>query len=146
MTIARQLILEYQNKMNNRITNDFVLKKTNNSYMFMDKKETVSKLKYYDYGIKDFDWVLICDIDTKSDYRNMGLASKLIDEVYKDITKDNPNKGIYLFVRIDNYTAIKLYKKLKFKTIKKYTLKDGDYFIMAKGNADVSQFNNMNFA
>lgn len=143
MTISRQLILEYQNNIKN--SNNFVLKKTSNSYMFMNKKETVSKLKYYDYNIEDFDWILICDVETKSNYRNMGLASKLIDEVYRDITKNNPNKGIYLFVKCDNDIAIKLYKKLRFKTIKKYTLKDGEYFIMAKGNADIKQFDNMNF-
>lgn len=47
-------------------------------------------------------------------------------------------KGLYMFVRDTNKDAINLYKKLGFSSVKKYTLKDGEYVIMAKGNADKS--------
>lgn len=51
-----------------------------------------------------------------------------------------------MFVRDTNKDAINLYKKLGFSSVKKYTLKDGEYVIMAKGNADKSQLLNMNFS
>lgn len=122
---------------------DFI--KTAHAYKFKNKKGTVvSKLNFYDYKIKDFDWVLIANVETKQSHRGKGLASKLINELYADISKNN--KGVYLFVKHDNTIAISLYKKLKFDTIKKYTLKDGEYIIMGKGSADKKQFNGRNFS
>lgn len=120
--------------------------KNKDSYTIKNaNNEIISKLNYYDYKIKNFDWVLLANLETKPEYRGNGLATKLINALYNDITK-NTNKGIYLFVRTNNKTAISLYNKLNFKVVKKYTLKDGEYIIMAKGTADISQFNNMNFS
>lgn len=120
--------------------------KNKDSYTIKNaNNEIISKLNYYDYKIKNFDWVLLANLETEPEYRGNGLATKLINALYNDITK-NTNKGIYLFVRTNNKTAISLYNKLNFKVVKKYTLKDGEYIIMAKGTADISQFNNMNFS
>lgn len=120
--------------------------KNKDSYMIKNtNNKIISKLNYYDYKIKNFDWVLLANLETEPEYRGNGLATKLINALYNDITK-NTNKGIYLFVRTNNKTAISLYNKLNFKVVKKYTLKDGEYIIMAKGTADISQFNNMNFS
>lgn len=122
------------------------INKTRNSYMIKDNKGLIiSKLNYYEYKIKNFDWILIANLYTKPEYRGNGLATKLINELYNDITK-NTNKGLYLFVKSDNRVAIELYTKLNFKKIRNYTLKDGEYIIMAKGNANVSQLNKMNFS
>lgn len=133
------------NEAGNNI-NDLSLEKDDNSYMFRDKNGIIaSKLKYYDYNIKNFDWVLIADVVTKPSYRRMGLASKLLKEAYADITK-NSNKGVYLFVKYDNHAAINLYKKLGFRVIKYYGSGDKKYIIMGKGNADINQFKDMNFA
>lgn len=127
------------------VTNKPIIK-TKNTYMIKNDKGTIiSKLSYYEYKVKNFDWILMSDLDTKPDYRGKGLATKLINELYSDISK-NTNKGLYLFVKSDNHVAIKLYTKLNFKKVKNYTLKDGEYIIMAKGNADMSQFDKMNFS
>ena len=127
------------------VTNKPIIK-TKNTYMIKNDKGTIiSKLNYYEYKVKNFDWILMADLDTKPDYRGKGLATKLINELYNDITK-NTNKGLYMFVKSDNRTAIRLYTKLNFKKVKNYTLEDGEYIIMAKGNADMSQFDKMNFS
>lgn len=122
-----------------------VIIKKGHRYAFKDNDgNIISKLDQYDYNVKNFDWVLMANVETKPEYRGQGLASKLINELCADVSKTN--KGVYLLVRPDNKNAISLYKKLKFKTIKTYKLKDGEYIIMAKGNADTNQFTNMNFS
>lgn len=127
------------------VTNKPIIK-TKNTYMIKNDKGTIiSKLSYYEYKVKNFDWILMANLGTNPEYRGRGLATKLINELYSDITK-NTNKGLYLFVKSDNRTAIRLYTKLNFKKVKNYTLKDGEYIIMAKGNADMSQFDKMNFS
>lgn len=131
---------------NNRTDVKNEIEKTKNKYVIKnDKGDVISKLGYYRYNVKNFDWILIADVETKPEYRGKGLASKLINTLYSDITKEDPGKGLYLFVRTDNDVAIKLYKKLNFKTVKKYKLDDGWYYIMCKGKADISQFDNMKF-
>lgn len=120
--------------------------KSKNSYVILDdNKRLASKLNYYEYDIQNFDWILVSDLDTKPKYQRMGLGSKLLDELYKDISKSK-NKGLYMFVKSNNSAAIRLYKKLGFKKIKDYKLKDGNYVIMAKGNQDIGQFDDMNFS
>lgn len=119
--------------------------KTDKSYMIKTKNgDIVSKLNFYEYKINNFDWILMADLDTEPKHRRKGLASKLINELYSDVSKKK--KGLYMFVRDTNTDAINLYKKLGFSFVKKYTLKDGEYVIMAKGNADKSQLLNMNFS
>lgn len=116
-------------------------------YIIRDNNgKIISELKYYDYNIKNFDWVLLSDVKTDKMYRGKGLATKLINKMYSDINKPNPKKGVYLFVKENNINAISLYKKLGFKFIKEYTLKDGNYLIMAKGNGDIKQIENMKFS
>lgn len=128
-------------------TTTYDIEKTKDTYMIKNEKgQVISKIKYFDYKMKNFNWVLITDVDTNPSYRKQGLASRLLNEVYKDVRKESNNtKGIYVFVKQDNTNAINLYKKLKFSIIKEYKLSDGDYFIMAKGSADKRQFDNMNF-
>lgn len=125
---------------------DYFIVKNNKTYSIKTNDGiTTSKLNYYDYSKESFDWILIADVETKKEYRGKGYASTLINEIYKDVTRRTPNKGIYLFVKSDNYGAIEFYKKNKFKFVKKYELKDGLYDIMCKGNADIHQFGNMKF-
>jgi predicted GNAT family acetyltransferase len=117
--------------------------KTKERYEIKDNEDSiVAKLNYYDYKLKKFDWILVANVQTSKKYRRQGFASTLLKELYKDIPKD---KGLYLFVKKNNYKAINLYKKLGFKHIRDYRLKDGEYLIMAKGNALISQFDKMNF-
>lgn len=131
------------------LNHGFKLEKLNDTYRIKNSDgKIVSSLKYYDYNIKNFDWVLIADVDTDENYRRQGLAKRLINELYKDIQKKfKGSKGLYLFVKPNNDPAIALYKNLKFQEIKHYKLKDGDYIIMAKGNTSkFNQFDNMNFS
>lgn len=128
----------YQDKKINKEKN-----KDRTNYNIKDSNGSIlSELNVYDFNIKNFDWSLLADVVTQSDHRGKGLATRLINKAYGDINKD---KGMYLFVKNDNKNAIKLYEKLSFNNIKTYSLKDGDYFIMAKGNADIDQLKKMNF-
>lgn len=143
LNLLKMSINESEN--DTKSTDNLIFKKTSRSYMFQNKNGSiVSKLNYNDYKIANFDWILVSNVETKPSYRRKGLAGRLINELYSDISK--LNKGIYLFVRPNNNDAISLYKKLGFRTIKRYTLKDGEYIIMAKGNADMNQFKEMKFS
>lgn len=119
--------------------------KTKNSYYYKNKDgKIISKLNYYDYNIPDFDWILVANLDTRKKYRRRGLATNLLNSLYKDI--DKQGKGLYMAVSINNYNALKLYKELGFKENKKYKSDGNEYIIMIKGNADTNQFKNMNFS
>lgn len=119
--------------------------KTKNSYYYKNKDgKIISKLNYYDYNIPDFDWILVANLDTRKEYRRRGLATNLLNSLYKDI--DKQGKGLYMAVSINNYNALKLYKELGFKENKKYKSDGNEYIIMIKGNADTNQFKNMNFS
>ena len=77
-----------------------------------------------------YDRCEIIDVYTVEKFRNMGIASKLINEIINDYEINN----ITLEVSVDNCTAIKLYEKLGFKSValrKEYY--DGtDAFLMLK--------------
>ena len=89
-------------------------------------------------------WILVANLDTRKEYRRRGLATNLLNSLYKDI--DKQGKGLYMAVSINNYNALKLYKELGFKENKKYKSDGNEYIIMIKGNADTNQFKNMNFS
>lgn len=115
-----------------------------NSYTIKDSNGSImSEVKIYDFKIDNFDWLLMADVTTQSEHRGRGLATRLINKAYNDLDK---NKGLYLFVKNTNRNAIKLYEKLGFDHLKTYSLKDGDYYIMTKGQADVDQLKKMNFS
>ena len=128
----------------------YPITKTSKTYSIKDENgKVMSSLDYYDYSKKNFDWILIADVETKEKYRGMGLASKLVNELYKDITQKSPDKGIYLLVRSDNTGAIKFYKKTGFTFVKKYKISNGDnqgmYDVMCRGKGDKQQLVDMNF-
>lgn len=116
-------------------------------YSIKDKNgKKISSLNTYDFGIDGFDWTLIADVETSTEHRGKGYATKLIDNLTKDVLKEKSNKGLYLFVRTNNTPAIKLYEKSGFDLLSKYNLDDGEYYIMIKGSADKKQFNGMKFS
>lgn len=116
-----------------------------NSYTIKDSNGSIlSEVKIYNFDIKNFDWSLMADVVTQKDYRGKGMATKLINMAYDDL-RSNSNNGLYLFVAKDNINAIKLYEQLNFEHVKTYSLEDGDYFIMAKGNDKIDQLKSMNF-
>ena len=121
-----------------------MVEKTKESYVIKSKNGTIiSKLNYYDYQIEKFDWILIANLETSKEYRRKGFASTILNELYSDTPR---NKGLYLFVKTNNYKAINLYNKQGFKAVKKYYLKDGYFLIMAKGKgSSITQFDNMIF-
>lgn len=89
---------------------------------------------YIDYWIT-FDSSTIFKITTKDIYRNKGIASKLIEEMIKDLKMQDVLYST-LEVRKDNLNAIKLYKKYNYNeiTIKSHYYKDGsDAIYMVKG-------------
>lgn len=125
---------------------EYSMHKSSHQYQIRDKKGRVlSKLSYWDYNIDGFDWVLVADVDTRPSHQGKGLGTKLMQEVYSDVTRKEPDKGIYVFARQDNNRAIGFYKNLGYKTVKPYSLDDGEYYIMAKGKADTRQFDEIDF-
>ena len=125
---------------------DLPVEKNNHSYMIKDSKGTIlSKADYFNYKLKDFDWVLMANVETKPNYRGKGLATRIINKLCDDIFKTT-NKGVYLLVKTDNYNAIRLYRKLNFKIVKKYSIDNEPYFIIAKGNADIDQLKKREFS
>jgi len=62
------------------------------------------------------DEITITDIVVDEKYRNTGIATKLINHV-EEIAKEKKVVSIFLEVRINNESAINLYKKLNFYKI-----------------------------
>lgn len=77
-----------------------------------------------------YDRCEIIDVYTVEKFRNMGIASKLINEIINDYEINN----ITLEVSVDNCTAIKLYEKLGFKSValRKEYYNGTDAFLMLK--------------
>ena len=77
-----------------------------------------------------YDRCEIKDVYTVEKFRNMGIASKLINEIINDYEINN----ITLEVSVDNCTAIKLYEKLGFKSValRKEYYNGTDAFLMLK--------------
>lgn len=74
----------------------------------------------------------ITNIVVKKSYRNMGIGSKLLEELIK-LTKKNDKQSLTLEVNTNNIYAQKLYTKYNFKilgTRKKYYNGIEDAFIM----------------
>lgn len=113
-------------------------------YDYIDKDKVVASASMYDYRGKDFDWVLIADVFTDPEYRKNGLASSLIDKIYNHYCVGKPI-GAYLLVKVDNYPAIQMYKKLGFRMVKTYKLEGKMYYIYAKGSADTEQLKKVEF-
>lgn len=97
-------------------------------------KENNEVLGYLDFWIT-FDSSTIFKIIVKDEYRNKGIAKKLLEESFKMLKKE---KVLYmtLEVRKSNLYAIKLYESCEFKkvTVKEKYYKDGeDAIYMVKG-------------
>lgn len=97
-------------------------------------KENNEVLGYLDFWIT-FDSSTIFKIIVKDEYRNKGIAKKLLEESFKILKKE---KVLYmtLEVRKSNIYAIKLYESCEFKkvTVKEKYYKDGeDAIYMVKG-------------
>lgn len=128
--------------------NDFCTKidKSAKHYCIKDSNgDVISKADYYDFNKKNFDWILICNVETKPEFRGKGLATKIMDSLYTDLLHKYPSKGLYLLVKTDNLSAISLYKKINFKIAKECKIKDDEYYVMYKGGANKQQLIDMNF-
>lgn len=77
-----------------------------------------------------YDRCEIIDVYTVEKFRNMGVATKLINEIINDYEINN----ITLEVSVDNCVAIKLYEKLGFKSValRKEYYNGTDAFLMLK--------------
>lgn len=128
----------------NKITNKIV-KSTKHYYIKDNDGNVISKADYYDFSKKDFDWILICNVETKSEFRGKGLATKIMNTLCADLLHKYPSKGLYLLVKTDNLNAISLYKKINFKVAKECKIKGDKYYVMYKGGANKQQLIDMNF-
>lgn len=84
---------------------------------------------YLDYSVM-YERAEINYIFIKNEYRHKGIASKLINYMLQVIDVDS----ITLEVRIDNYSALALYKKFNFKevSIRKNYYDDVDGILMIR--------------
>lgn len=87
---------------------------------------------YLEYSII-YDRMEIDNIFVLEKYRNMGIASSMIEYVINIYEKNNL-KNITLEVRVSNHNAINLYKKYGFYEvgIRKYYYGDEDGILMEK--------------
>jgi len=68
------------------------------------------------------DMVRIGRVVVSPDYRRLGLATKLMDKMIKDVSRVEPRRGIALSAQVE---AMSLYKNLGFKSISAEYLDDG---------------------
>ena len=123
--------------------------KGDNAYKLFDneRKTLICSMSYYIYDdIKNFDWINLADIITEPEYRGQGYASKLLPILISDLNKRYPDMGLYLLVAVDNLPAIKLYTNNGFKSLRTYKLRNRNYYVMYRGDVDISQLMNTKFS
>ncbi len=91
------------------------------------KKE--NRIIAYLYYSEIYERVEINDIEVEEQYRNMGIGTELLNKLTEIV-----QKSISLEVRINNYNAIKLYKKFNFqeKAIRKGYYQGIDGILMVR--------------
>ena len=91
------------------------------------KKE--NRIIAYLYYSEIYERVEINDIEVEEQYRNMGIGTELLNKLTEIV-----QKSISLEVRINNYNAIKLYKKFGFqeKAIRKGYYQGNDGILMVR--------------
>lgn len=91
------------------------------------KKE--NRIIAYLYYSEIYERVEINDIEVEEQYRNMGIGTELLKKLTELV-----QKSISLEVRINNYNAIKLYKKFNFqeKAIRKGYYQGIDGILMVR--------------
>ena len=91
------------------------------------------KIIAYLYYSDIYDRAEINQIEVETSYRNQKIATKLLQEMLKNIKKD-----ITLEVRKDNFPAIHLYKKFGFKktAIRQSYYQGTDGILMVRKNGD----------
>lgn len=111
------LINKFLKYFNTNITNNPFRK-----YLVYDDKAILVYSLIYDRIEIDYIYVL-------EEYRNNGIASKLLDYLFNKY-----DYSVSLEVRVDNIEAINLYKKFNFEvsTIRKNYYKDIDAYLMIR--------------
>ncbi len=91
------------------------------------KKE--NRIIAYLYYSEIYERIEINDIEVEEQYRNMGIGTELLNKLTEIV-----QKSISLEVRINNYNAIKLYKKFGFqeKAIRKGYYQGIDGILMVR--------------
>lgn len=114
---------------NKELKNEFVHNPYTKIYIFKEKDKILGLIHINDI----YDRYEINNIYVLEEYRNRGIASKLIEEVIK-IGKKNNIINITLEVRKNNSKAINLYKKYGFleKSIRKGYYNGIDGILMEK--------------
>lgn len=115
--IIKNIDINSVNELSKLYKNNYSPNITEFTHIYAYKYEKIVSFIVFDII---YDRCEIIDIFTVDNYRNKGIASKLINEIIKDFDIDN----ITLEVRIDNINAINLYDKLGFK---KATIRKGYY-------------------
>lgn len=113
----------------------YISEKDDKYASYIEVKDSTEKLP---------NWMQLSSLVTWPPYRRKGYASAVLDAAYQYALKQN--KGVYLYVEIDNDEAISLYKKKGFEILCPYSVKkfyqSQDYFhfyIMAKNESRNTQ-------
>lgn len=125
----------------------YKIKKDKNRYLLISSdNEVISQAEFYIYNdIPNFDWINIAGVETKEKYRGSGYAKILLDIIHADLKLKYPNMGFYLLTKVHNQPAISLYKKCGYNILKKQKGDSGDFYVMYRGDADISQLISKNF-
>lgn len=92
----------------------------------LEKDSEISDLLRHDSLTTDNTLVYILTLGVVESYRNLGIASSLVQKVIKYASSIPTCRAVYLHVISYNTTAIKFYKKMSFKCLERLP---GFYFI-----------------
>lgn len=97
---------------NNKIIDDFRQNAFTKYFIYIEKSNIIGVVNYYDL----IDRFELAYIEVLEKYRNKKIGSEMINYLLK-IGKIKKIINITLEVRIDNFNAIKLYRKYGFETV-----------------------------
>lgn len=83
--------------------------------------------------------IYIANLNVKEDYRNKGVATRLIYEMCKYYKNEGFNKNISLDVSLNNEKAMSLYKKIGFRVYPLPSVNGEDNVVMAAHMKDLDK-------
>lgn len=124
--VAKASALIFSNDFDNEYKHFLYEAKENPCAIILLAKDKETIFGYIDFWIT-FDSATICNVATFKEYRNEGVATSLLKEMFKYLINENV-MFVTLEVRKSNISAINLYKKFGFNivSVKPNYYKDGE--------------------
>lgn len=125
--------IDKSKQLKNNLTGDIVFKKTKNLFCLEQDGIILSKVNYNIELPDDFfdeEYVSIYEFETNENYKRMGYANRLLDEIFSFLKTNTNIRIITLIVDKINQPAINLYFKHGFKIFAEYD--DSSYSLIKK--------------